>query len=186
MNSRIISMIAMLAALSTALNYAMLPLPNVKLMDLIVFVAGFCLGPFAGALVGVLSWSIYGSLNPLGFSLPIWIALMICESIYGVAGGIVRRGFIVHNGGFKEGRLSTYVFFGQLGLLLTLAYDILTNVVFGLVTNLSPVVAVVVGFVPLGIIHVASNTFFFGVGCVPAAKAVLNLVGGENTVLLEE
>jgi uncharacterized membrane protein len=70
MNTRKIAIIVILTALCISSNYALLPFFNVKFMDFIVLVGGFCFGPLAGGLIGVLSWGIYGTINPLGFSLP--------------------------------------------------------------------------------------------------------------------
>ena len=50
-----IAIIACLVALSIGTNYALAGVWNVKLMDFIVFVGGFCFGPVVGVLVGVIS-----------------------------------------------------------------------------------------------------------------------------------
>jgi len=180
MSSRKVAIIAILVALAIATNYAMMPLYNIKLMDIIVFLGGFGFGPFVGALIGIMSWTVYGTLNPLGFSIHIWLATMLSESIYGVAGGLIKKSFAEHFSGFKREQSSVYVFFGVLGFLLTLTYDVITNIVFGYVYTLSILVAVIVGFVPFGLVHVISNAFFFGLGCVPAINALLNVIGVEN------
>lgn len=180
MNSRSVALIAVLTALSIGTNYAMMPFYNIKLMDIIVFVGGFCFGPTLGALIGCVSWVVYGTLNPLGFSLPIWATTMLSEAVYGVAGGISRKAFSDHSGNLQYSRIGLSVFFGMLGVLLTLVYDLITNVVFGYVYNWNVLFAVVVGFVPFGLIHVASNAFFFGIGCVPAIKAVSKVIGVDN------
>lgn len=142
--------LAILAALSISTNYAMISLSNVKLMDFVVFVGGFCFGPFAGALIGVVSWIVYGSLNPLGFSLPIWFSTMFSEVIYGVAGAFMKRSLNPEGlREFKHERVSVSIYFGIIGTFLTLTYDIITNIVFGYVSGWSIFFALVVGFVPL-------------------------------------
>lgn len=181
MNSKKLAMIAILTAASVSSNYAMIHLFNIKLMDLIVFVGGFCFGPLAGASIGIASWAVYGSLNPLGFSFPIWASAMASETIYGLAGGIARRAFNFNTSSPLENhRLGNCFFFAALGMLLTFAYDTITNIVFGYVSGWSVLIAVVVGFVPFGLVHVISNAFFFGLGCVPAIKAMLKIVGGKS------
>lgn len=181
MNSRKLAIIIMLATLSIGTNYAMISLYNVKLMDFIVFISGFCFGPIVGTLTGIISWGVYGTLNPLGFSLPVWLSTMFSESIYGITGAIMKKD-LNSNGlnEFKNRRINTYFFFGILGMLLTIAYDIITNVVFGYISGWNILFAVIVGFVPFGLVHMISNAFFFGLGCVPTINAVLNLVGGEK------
>jgi uncharacterized membrane protein len=187
MRSKTVATIAVLSALSIATNYAMISFYSVKLMDVIVFVAGFCFGPFVGAFTAIFSWAIYGTLNPLGFSLPIWISTMFAETIYGIGGGLVRRALNRDElAGIGKGRVNVCIFFGASGVFMTLFYDLLTNVVFGLVSGWNIVVAVIFGFVPFGIVHMVSNAFFFGVGCGPAIAAVLHFVGGESFVDSEE
>jgi len=180
MNSRKIATIASLAALSIATDYAMVYFPNVKLMDLIVFVSGFCFGPAVGVLTGVVSWAIYGPLNPQGFSLPIWLATMFFEAVYGVAGAWLRKSLDLEGSDFSRDQVNFWVFFGLLGMLLTFVYDIGTNIVFGYAYGMSLLYAIVIGFVPFGIVHVLSNALFFGFGCVPSINALLKVVGGEK------
>lgn len=183
MNTRKVATITMLVALAVGTNYAMIALPNIKLMDVVVFLGGFLFGPIVGALTGIISWAVYGVLNPIGFSLHIWLATMFSETIYGVAGGLVRKTFNKPLNSFKNQTpaqsLTLCVFFGALGLLLTLMYDVATNIVFGYVNNLSILSTVIIGFVPFGFLHEFSNAYFFGVGCVPAIYA-LSVAGGEN------
>lgn len=181
MNSKKLAIIIVLTALSIGTNYVMISLYNVKLMDLIVFIGGFCFGPIVGALIGIISWAVYGTLNPLGFSLHIWLATMFSESIYGVAGAFMRKS--LNRDGINEiinRGVNTCVFFGVFGMFLTFVYDVITNIVFGYVNNWSILFAVIFGFVPFGLVHMVSNAFFFGLGCVPAIKAILNVVGGEK------
>lgn len=182
MHSQKLAVIILLTALSIGTDYAMLFLYNVKLMDLIVFIGGFCFGPFVGAFIGVISWVVYGILNPMGFSLPIWLSTMFSETIYGIAGGIVRKNLNPKAlGEFKDGQVNIYFFFGILGMFLTFTYDLITNIVFGCVSGWSIPFAVIVGFLPFGLIHMLSNAFFFGLGCVPAINAISKVMGGENS-----
>lgn len=182
-----VAMIAVLAALSIGTNYAMIFLFNVKLMDFIVFVGGFCFGPFVGASIGIVSWAVYGTLNPMGFSLPIWLSTMFMETIYGVVGGLMRRRLnlttVVES---RDGRINAFIFFAAIGMLLTFVYDIVTNIVFGYVIGWNILFAVIIGFVPFGLVHSLSNALFFGIGCVPAINAILNVAGGENFGISEK
>ncbi len=181
MNTRNLAVIAILAALSIGTNYAMISLYNIKLMDLIVFIGGFCFGPLVGALIGIISWVVYGTLNPLGFSMNIWLAAMLSESIYGIVGGLVRKALSSYEiASPTHERINTYVFFGAVGLLLTLTYDVITNIVFGYSFDLPLLFAILSGFVPFGLIHVMSNAVFFGFGCVPAINAISSLTGGKK------
>jgi uncharacterized membrane protein len=186
MQSRKIAVICILAAVAVTTNYAMMPLFNVKLMDTIVFIGGLCFGPFAGASIGVLSWTVYGTLNPSGFEPRIWLATMFSESLYGLVGGLVKKSVRGYHGRAWNPSPMLFVFFGFLGMLLTLVYDVTTNIVFGYVTNLEILLAVIGGFVPFGIVHMISNWFFFGLGCVPAVKAISTVVGVDASGIPEE
>jgi uncharacterized membrane protein len=185
MNSRKIAIIAMLAALSIGTNYALLPLFNVKFMDFIVFVGGFCFGPFAGALIGVISWGIYGSLNPLGFSFPVWLSTMFGEAIFGVAGGLTGK-FLVLPKSIGKDRVGACVLFGVISVFLTFSYDLVTNAAYAYAYGINLIVALIVGFVPFGIAHLLSNAVFFGLGCVPTINSILKVTGGEKTVSVKK
>lgn len=181
MNSKTIAATAMLTALSIGTNYAMLFIHNVKLMDLIVFVSGYCLGPFAGVLVGAMSWAVYGSLNPMGWSLPIWLSTMFSETIYGLAGAVLHSALRREGAANpKRWNRGIFVFVGLLGFFLTLIYDMITNIVFGYTSGWNILYALIVGFVPMGFIHVISNTLFFSLGSAPAINALLSVFGGEK------
>jgi LytS/YehU family sensor histidine kinase len=186
-DSKKLAIIAVLAALSIGTNYAMIYIYNVKIMDLIVFIGGFCFGPFVGASVGMVSWIVYGSLNPQGFSLPIWLSTMFSEAIYGIAGALIRRGISsTQLTEFRHERVFVSVYFGIIGMFLTFIYDIVTNIVFGYVSGWSILFAVIVGFVPFGFVHMVSNAFFFGLGCVPTINAISKIVGGEERGVSEK
>lgn len=179
MNTRKVSVIAVLAALAIGTNYAMLPLFNVKFMDFIVFIGGFCFGPLVGAVIGVVTWSVYGSLNPLGFALPVWIATTACEVLFGLAGGLTAK--LIHLPNFKEAgasRVGASVLFGIIGLLLTFTYDLITNAAYAYAFGINVVVAIVVGFIPFGVAHLLSNVVFFSFGCVPTINTVNRMIGG--------
>jgi energy-coupling factor transport system substrate-specific component len=182
MNSRKIAVIGVLIALAIATNYAMLPLYNVKFMDVIVFIGGFIFGPFVGASIGILSWTVYGTLNPNGFSMLIWLATMFSEMVFGVAGGLVGK----TTRDIDHQRAGLCLSFAALGGLLTFVYDVTTNVAWGYSYGPSVIGAVVIGFVPFGLIHVVSNIVFFGVGCVPAISAAFNVIGGERIGVLKK
>jgi LytS/YehU family sensor histidine kinase len=181
MDSRKTAILIMLIAISVGTNYAMISIYNVKFMDFIVFVGGFCFGPFIGALTGITSWIVYGTLNPAGFEVRIWLATMFSEALYGIIGGLMNRALLSDGTRvLKEKILSASILFGMLGMLLTFGYDVITNAVFGIVWYQSVLVGLVMGFVPFGLVHVISNAIFFGVGCVPTIRIIEKLTGGSE------
>lgn len=159
--------VAMMTALATALAYATVSLPNVTLMDVVVFVAGWTMGARAGAAVGCLSWVVYGVLNPYGFNPIVWLATMTCEALYGLAGGLVRRALPPHlHVGLREALM-----LGGLGFLATFTYDLATNLAYALVFNVPLLLALAMG-VPFALIHELSNLVIFTSAAPPMAKAL--------------
>ncbi|MFQ6095198.1 MAG: hypothetical protein ACE5NN_03535, partial [Candidatus Bathyarchaeia archaeon] len=166
LSSRELGFVGVMTGLCVALNYAMLGFINVKLMDLFVFVSGYLMGPLIGVLVGSLTWLVYGTLNPYGFSLPILFVTIFGESLYGLAGGLASRFGLVdlsNSQGLSLSKIGFWVTnlkFGLLGFLLTFAYDLLTNVFSGLVVGIPIVVAIMAG-VLFALVHEVSNFLFF-------------------------
>jgi hypothetical protein len=161
-------------------NYALVGVPNVKIMDFLVFLGGFYFGSIAGALTGVLSWAVYGAINPYGFVPQVWLATMFSEALYGVAGGLVGKSLNSIN--FKNSRLQLTIFFGGLGFLLTFIYDLITNVVYALSFRIPIVVAIVFG-IPFTVLHEVSNVAIFALGSMSLLPIMSNLVGGRNSVI---
>ncbi|MBS7615248.1 hypothetical protein KEJ18_05930 [Candidatus Bathyarchaeota archaeon] len=143
-------------------------------MDLFVFVSGYILGSFAGATVGVLTWLVYGTINPYGFNFPTLIATCIGESLYGIFGGVLSKsGFgIAKSTAIAEKEFwETNFKMGVVGFLLTFVYDFFTNIVTGIVFGASLVPYIIAG-VPFAIVHEVSNFFFFFFGCSVLINAI--------------
>jgi uncharacterized membrane protein len=172
-----IALIALLTALSVGGSYALIGLPNINLMDIVVFVTSFVFGIPIGVAVSILSWSIYGIINPLGFVLPIWISTIIGESLFGFVGGIL--GMINPN---PKQTLRFSLEMGLWGLGLTIIYDLFTNIVFAYVFNVPIIASIVSGwFFPpwFGILHGVSNLILFSSAVYPLSKAIRITRGGE-------
>lgn len=156
------ALIAVLAALCIGTNYAMLPFPNVKLMDVIVFSTSLFFGFGIGVAVSTIAWLVYGTLNPLGLALPVLLAVIVCEMVYAVAGSLLR-GALKRKKNYLATGLERSIVCGAMGLLSTLVYDVTTNAVFGLLNYGSIWVGLLTMNVPFpfGIIHEASNFVLF-------------------------
>lgn len=175
LSTRTLSFVALMTAMNLISNYAMIGIPNIKFMDLFVFVSGYVSGVVPGVLVGVLTWLVYGTVNPYGLILPILVACCVGESLYGVAGGLSAKIGLADFGGPYNLK------FGILGFLLTFVYDLFTNIVSGVVAGLPPLIAISYG-VPFAIAHEASNFFFFLFGCNTLIVTVRKMAfkGGEK------
>ncbi len=162
------AIIGLLSALSIATNYALTGVPNVKLMDSVVFLAGLSLGPIDGIAVASLTWTVYGFFNPYGFVPTVWVATVLGEWVYALAGWISGRA----GGGVRSSTLAA------VGFLTTLAYDILTNAAFALTFGL-PVRAALVAGIPFALIHELSNAATFSL-LVPKAESLVGLLLGSG------
>jgi hypothetical protein len=169
------SVIAVMTAACIVSNYLLIGVFNVKLMDLIVFSSGFLFGPSVGASVGILTWLVYGTLNPYGFSLPVLVATSLMESLYGIAGGLLG------SKGKMGAGLTSNLKYGIVGFLLTFIYDLVTNIVSGLSAGIPLTVALITG-IPFAIAHEGSNAVFFFLGASPLISAVGRLIpnGGKD------
>jgi len=175
---RDISVICILTALCIASNYALIGLPNVNIMDITVFASGYVFGSLVGTIVGALSWVIYGFINPFGFNLPIWLATILGESLFGLVGGLVRT---IRKNNPGNDVLKFNCEMALWGFTLTIAYDLFTNIVFAFSFGASLTYAFVSGWILppwFGIVHEASNTVLFFLAFYPLLKAIERVKGG--------
>jgi len=177
MKSFKIAITATLVALSIATNYALIGVQNIKPMDFIVFVGGFCFGSIIGASIGVLSWLIYGALNPYGFVPQVWLATMLAESIYGIIGGLLGKNLGSTN--FHGQHLKLSIFFATMGFLPTVLYDLITNVAYASSFNV-PIIAAIFFGAPLTVLHEVANAAIFGICSAPMITALEKLSGGRR------
>ena len=164
------TILAFVAAI-LATNYALTGFPNVKLFDLLVFVAGYTLGFRRGAAVAALAWVAYGTLNPWGPTTgPLLVTVMTAETVYAGAGAVMRR--FVDPSGLRvvPGRKSLAI--GAVAVLCTLVYDGITNAYTGFAweqmagsADYGRWLAVALfnpGALFFTAAHVSSNLLFFG------------------------
>jgi hypothetical protein len=148
-------------------------------MDMIVFISGLAFGMTVGATVGVLTWLVYGTLNPYGFSLPILVATCLGEAMYGFIGGLLgKRGFLSEDSS-KFSLLTEGAKFAVIGFLLTFMYDLFTNVISGLVAGIPLFIALASG-IPFALVHELSNIVFFFVGVSPLMKGINRITAGTS------
>jgi hypothetical protein len=176
-----LNLIIVMTSINLASNYAMVGIPNVKLMDLFVFISGYLMGAFPGAIVGTLTWLVYGTLNPYGFNFIILIATCLGESLYGVVGWLSAKFGLGSNlsslkevGGKKV--WWTNLKFGVIGFFSTFVYDIFTNIISVVIVGLPPLMAIIQG-APFAIAHEVSNFFFFFFGCSALIVTIKKYLG---------
>lgn len=142
-------------ALAIALKLPILQIPNVEFFTFVVFSSGYLLGMLEGGVVGGLSIFIYTTFNPYGFPpLPIALAQILSMIFIGVFGGLIfKAGLIILV------KLSSLIFMGLAGVILTLVYDLLTNLAVAYVVG--QFIPVMLAAIPFSLIHIGSNVVIF-------------------------
>ena len=168
-NTRKIALLSLLSAAAIASNYLLIGVANVKFMDLIVFTAGFIMGPMMGAITGMMVWLVYGTINPFGFSLPILFATMTGEAVFGIVGGYYGKNQQVNG-------LSVNMWTAFIGFIVTFFYDVFTNIISAYTVGIPISIGLVTG-IPFMLAHVGSNTVFFGVGFRPLSSSINKVLG---------
>jgi len=143
-------------ALAIVLKYVLPQVPNVEPISFVVFSSGYILGAVQGGVVGLLTIFVCSVFSPYGMApLPILIAQVISMTFVGLAGGMIAKlaWFLGPN---MTANLLTV---GAVGLVVTLVYDLLTNLAVAyMVGQLMPVL---IGGVAFSLIHIISNTIMF-------------------------
>jgi uncharacterized membrane protein len=150
-----IALAGLLSSLAVALGFLLMAIPNVELITLVVFVSGSILGVRGGALVGVVSMLIYSIANPMGTAIPlVTVSQAAGQGIVGALGATAPR----------LRRLSTRrvvrnALFAAAGVVVTLQYDLLTNLALG--ASVGSVLPVVIAGLLFSLVHVMSNAMIF-------------------------
>jgi len=171
---------SVLAALCIGIQLTPRP-PNVEFTSLIVFVAGAVFGVSFGAGLGALVMLINGFASPFGVAGIILPFQLIGMAVVGVGGGLYGRS----RHGCYDVQSCTEA--AILGAFLTLVYDLITNFGFAVTYMLvgEPVflalVSAIVSGAVFSVVHVVSNTVFFGAAFLPVTSALQKLLGGEQT-----
>ena len=136
-----ISLIATFTALAIVLGYAMAYIPNIEVFTLMIFLSGFIMSKKEGAIIGLLSASIFTFFNPFGPSPPpLFIYQLIHYSLTGISGGLAKD-FMLNRKFFKP-KEDLYVYqvmiiFGVIGGILTFLFDILSTLLGGFTVSTS-------------------------------------------------
>ena len=161
-SARKLALTGVLIALAIALKLPILSVPNVEFFTFIVFSSGYLLGMMGGAVVGIISMSIYTSfVTPYGLPpLPIAFAQILSMALIGLAGGLAFRLFrSAFRPDFYLRTIAVILTMGVSGLVLTLIYDLLTNLATTVVVG--QFWPVMIAAVPFALLHTLSNTLIF-------------------------
>lgn len=162
-----------------ALGYALAGVPNVEVVTLTAFIGGWWLGPVRGGLAASAGEFLFSTFNPMGPALPaVLVGQITGMALTAVTGGLLRahRARLVGRRpvpapprrAARDAAFSVPLF-AAVGVLVTLAYDVLTNagsaIAMGMTRQMPHVIAAGVAF---SILHVVSNAVVFGVLAPPA------------------
>ena len=154
-------------AVSAALGFALMPMPNIELLSASIFLSGLLLGPLRGFAVGIAAEFIYTLLNPMGISFPpMMIAQIACMGVTGISGGLLGKLTLKHKI-LKKGFV-----FGSAGLLLTLNYQFWVNfsVYYFAVWDIEGAFfPYLISGILFSLMHLVSNTIIFTLIVLPAA-----------------
>ncbi len=177
----IIAPVALFSSLAVASDYAMLPFAQIKLMDALVFLAGYFYGFYPGMAVATITWLIYGTFNPLGVAgFPLIAILIVGEMFYAIAGGFLGRKTRNGIGSLKIQPSSRNLTLGVVGMSCALLYDLWTNAAEGLIIwgTLEGAALRILTGIPFAIVHeVADFIIFFAL--VPP---LIVIIGKLNAV----
>ena len=163
---------AILAALCIAIQVTPRP-PNVEFTSLICFLAGFLFGGAFGVAVGTLTMALNGFLSPWGFGGMLIPFQIVGMGLMGLGGGLYRK-FAVRSDKPSIKTFSLEV--TMLAVILTVAYDLITNFGFSIMFNVNFGLAIVSG-VWFAIIHTVSNAALFGTTLYGLVNIVSRVLG---------
>jgi hypothetical protein len=183
-DSKIINIviIAVMAALGISTSYLLAPLVNIELMSFIIFISGYLYGIIVGLGVGAISSMIFYGWNPFGVSIPqIYLACVLGMILFGVFGGLLgnynnKKENVSNSNNNQNSQLKFSAWnvykFGFSGLILTLLFDIVTNIVSGYVFYGGNIMAGIILGLPYLLIHTISNTIVFAIVTIPLYNSI--------------
>ncbi len=149
---------AIFIALAIAGGLVLVQFPNVEMVMVTIFLAGFLLGIARGVFVGGVAEFLYSFFNPYGVAAPpLLLAQVFSMACAGAAGGFVGK--------FYRTRTPPFWLLGGCGFILTLFFDLNTTLSFTLFIE-SPwqgFVAAMAFGAPFYLTHIGTNTLIFSV-----------------------
>lgn len=157
-NARMLAVMAIFIALAIAGGLALIAVPNVELITLTVFLAGYMLGAWRGAIIGAMAEFLYSFFNPYGVAAPpLLFAQVLSFACCGMGGGLLRL--------LARARMPRAWMFALCGFLVTLIFDAATTASTLIITQqgfAGLLAALTFGFY-FYVAHLTSNTILFAV-----------------------
>lgn len=165
--SRQVAIVSNMTALALLGNYSLVSIPNVELASVVIFITALVFGSTIGIWCALSTSIIYASINPWGPFIPqIWVTQLIGWVYVAVAGSMMSKKMskpYERSAGPKE------LFI--IGVVLTLIFDLVTNIGFSLVFNIPYILAIMLGL-PFMLVHILSNGIIMAI-VVPKVELIL-------------
>lgn len=185
-----ISFISIFTAITIVLGYLMAYIPNIEVFTMMIFLSGFIMSKKEGAIIGLLSSSIFTFFNPLGPSPPpLFLYQLFHYTMTGVLGGLTKD-YLRRKEYFKPSE-DMYVFrilllFGFLGAIITFIFDILSTLFGGFVVSVT--IDYFVATYLLGIvftsIHLIGNVLIFTFLLPGLIQIIVKLIDQNNWIMI--
>ena len=151
---RRIALAGMFAGLAWGAGYVE-SIPNFELQTVMLFAGGWALGPFGGAAAGAVGAFLFSAFNPYGSGLMyplLLVSQMLGMALAGAVGGVVGGLGIVPP-------VPRWIAVVGSGIVVTLLYDLLTNVASGLAFG--QLRATLIAGAGFSLFHIATNAVLF-------------------------
>ena len=148
-------------ALVMTVGYSLVHIPNVELVTLIIFLAGYLMGIKYGLIVGIVGEFLFSALNPFGSGLlfpPMLFAQVLSMGFVGFAGGLIGKWFPSNRFSKKY-----ILIFGLTGFLITLIYDIFVSAAYPIASGfgINQTIGLILSGIVFSIMHIAMNVMVF-------------------------
>jgi uncharacterized membrane protein len=161
-------LISIFSALAIVLGYALIFIPNIELITLMIFLGGFILGKRDGTIIGFISSFIFVFFNLWGTSqLPLFTYQITHYCLTGCLGGVMQK-YLKKDDSFKPKEdlytLRLMIFFGFIGLLITLMFDVISTLIGSLIIYGFKVEFIILSYIsgiPFILAHLIGNTLGF-------------------------
>jgi hypothetical protein len=178
-----VAIVTVFAALAIGSDYALAGIPNVKLVDTLVFLSAYLFGFRIGASVGILSEFIWAFASPWGAPGIIAPFLVAGEVVYAVAGATAARFW--SSGSFDNPGKS--LVFGGLLAICAFLWDLETNFATALIAywpavTVPKVITTVLVGVPFMLSHEVSD-FALGLFLVPVVVFTVPKLAGQRLAM---
>ncbi|MDP8229144.1 MAG: hypothetical protein P9M15_06800 [Candidatus Electryoneaceae bacterium] len=129
--------------------------PNIEGITALLFISGWVLGIKRGVVAAIIAVLLYSGFNPQGTFPPTLVAQIIGMATAPIAGGLLRKN--------ELNKPMDRLILALTALVLTLWFDLLTNLAFPLTAGLGMrgIVTTLILGIPYSLVHVGSNIAIF-------------------------